>query len=531
MENGTLPRYLPTMGMLAEEFDRKGWNHRLTEPDPAHIYRGVALYTGQRPLQRDLVYLLPEGAGKEFPTDEFAFVAVESVAGKANHILCPLRKKEEVLALLLETFDRYREQEARMDRLVMSGGSLDALCALGEELGGNPVCIHDDWFIIIAMSPSLPQAMPPERVADSNKGFIPRVYIDSFKNNADYNRTFERRTPGVWYANEDKTGDRCLFMNLWEGDRYRGRLLILETEETFRPSHTLLTDCLASRAMLLLTRQKGGERREFRNMDDIAFSLLSDERADAAEVNLFLETLHWRRTDRFLCIQLQTQQTDAAPVMDHVLHSELFQLFPDSYIMFVEQRQCIILNLSKETIPVTQVRHRLAAVCRDYYMYAGISSPVWGADELRYAFRQTAIALEQAFFLRNERWVIPFSTIVLDYALRKLPGDLPPGYMVAPELLELLVYDRKKGTEYFGTLRAWLLCERDIPRTSEALIIHRTTLLYRLKKIQAQTGLNLDDPDERLYLLLSLKMLSQMDYATADVPRGGRLETEKPAED
>ena len=156
---------------------------------------------------------------------------------------------------------------------------------------------------------------------------------------------------------------------------------------------------------------------------------------------------------------------------------------------------------------------------------------MWGVDELRYAFRQTAIALEQAFFLRNERWVIPFSTIVLDYALRKLPGDLPPGYMVAPELLELLDYDRKKGTEYFGTLRTWLLCERDIPRTSEALIIHRTTLLYRLKKIQAQTGLNLDDPDERLYLLLSLKMLSQMDYATADVPRGGRLETEKPAED
>ena len=53
-----------------------------------------------------------------------------------------------------------------MDRLVMASGSLDELCQLGQELGGCPVCIHDDWFIIIAMSRDLPRVMPPERVAE-----------------------------------------------------------------------------------------------------------------------------------------------------------------------------------------------------------------------------------------------------------------------------------------------------------------------------------------------------------------------------
>ena len=53
------------------------------------------------------------------------------------------------------------------------------------------------------------------------------------------------------------------------------------------------------------------------------------------------------------------------------------------------------------------------------------------------------------------------------------------------------------------------MLERDIPGTSQALIIHRTTLLYRLKKIRSIIGLNLDDPETRLYLLLSLKMLEQ----------------------
>lgn len=55
----------------------------------------------------------------------------------------------------------------------------------------------------------------------------------------------------------------------------------------------------------------------------------------------------------------------------------------------------------------------------------------------------------------------------------------------------------------------YLLCERDIPKTSQALIIHRTTLLYRLKKMESLVSLNLEDPDQRLYLQLSLWILDR----------------------
>ena len=57
------------------------------------------------------------------------------------------------------------------------------------------------------------------------------------------------------------------------------------------------------------------------------------------------------------------------------------------------------------------------------------------------------------------------------------------------------------------TLWAYLLHERSIPRTAEALIIHRTTLTYRLGKLEELWNLNLDDSDTRLYLLLSFRML------------------------
>lgn len=175
--------------------------------------------------------------------------------------------------------------------------------------------------------------------------------------------------------------------------------------------------------------------------------------------------------------------------------------------MLVNQEQCVIWNLSQLSDSVSRIHHLLAPLCRDYCLYAGISSPVTGIRELNAAYYQAGAALEQTFRLRSEKWILTFPECALDHLVRSLPSPLTPSHLISPELSRLMDYDREKGTQYFDTLRTYLLQERDIPRTSEALIIHRTTLLYRLKKIQSLLRLDLEDPWQRLYLMLSLWIL------------------------
>ena len=193
--------------------------------------------------------------------------------------------------------------------------------------------------------------------------------------------------------------------------------------------------------------------------------------------------------------------------MEHVLHSDLFRIFPEGYILFAGHEQCVILNLTRDPVPASMIRHRLAPLCRDYCLYAGISSTVSDIRDLRFAYYQANVALDRAFRLRSEKWIIAFSECAMEHVLEKI--DLPLWTMVSPELLSMIEYDRQKDTQYFETFREYLLNERDIPNTSEKLIIHRTTLLYRLKKIQSQWNLNLEDPWQRLYLTWSLWMLEK----------------------
>lgn len=67
----------------------------------------------------------------------------------------------------------------------------------------------------------------------------------------------------------------------------------------------------------------------------------------------------------------------------------------------------------------------------------------------------------------------------------------------------------------FSTIAAQLvsLCyltnERALLHTAELMDIHRTTLLYRIRRIEELTGLQLDDEQTRFDLLLSFHLIFQ----------------------
>lgn len=505
MEFGELQQLCPTMEMVADELDAMGIPRILGGLHGQTHYRGVRPFTACTTLEKDLIYLICRD--QSFPVDEYAYISTDEISGEAEHISCPGTDPQRLLDRLLELFDLYRRQETRMDHLVFQNGSLTQLCELAGELLDNPVCIHDDWFMMIARTADLDSYMAPEFIGTSQRGFISRKIIEEFKFDIDYIRTYDHTGAELWEGSG--TTGKCMYVNLWQDQRYKGRILVLEEHRKFRARDFLVLQCIAQRTMLLLERKTPGDNWQYHSMDDIVLELLEGKEQDPADATMFLDMMHWGKEDRYLCVRLQNQQTDATAVLDNLIHNDLFRLFPGEYILFVKRQQCVVMNMTKQGGSVALVRHQLSPLCRDYGLYAGISSPVWGIRELPQAFHQADIALEEAFYLRNERWVIPFSTCALDVMLRGIQIGLPTMNMVAPELLALREVDQQKDTQYFDTLKVYLLCERDIPKASQALIIHRSTLVYRIKKITSLTKLNLDDPQTRLYLLVSLKLLEQ----------------------
>ena len=82
--------------------------------------------------------------------------------------------------------------------------------------------------------------------------------------------------------------------------------------------------------------------------------------------------------------------------------------------------------------------------------------------------------------------------------------------LVHPALPQLREHDAETGSELYDTLRAYLENERSLVKTAAALCIHRNTLLYRLEKLRQLVELDLEDPELRLHLEISFRLMERL---------------------
>jgi len=86
-------------------------------------------------------------------------------------------------------------------------------------------------------------------------------------------------------------------------------------------------------------------------------------------------------------------------------------------------------------------------------------------------------------------------------------------------------YDDRHATELVETLEGFFACNGNHARAAELLHLHRNTLLYRLERVEALTGHDLDDSDTRLSLQLALKIrrvFPTLQASQARMTRGAR---------
>ena len=76
--------------------------------------------------------------------------------------------------------------------------------------------------------------------------------------------------------------------------------------------------------------------------------------------------------------------------------------------------------------------------------------------------------------------------------------------------LDLLVEnDRKRGTEYLSSLRAFFDALGDMPAAAASLGVHPNTFRYRMRRLAETANIDLDDPIERLVVQLQLRFLPE----------------------
>lgn len=493
--------------MVMDSSQARGWGghaHRLGETGG---FTGWMIYNGQRGLSEDVLYLIPEGMEQDFPADQFSYITTLDLQGQAPHIRSAGASFLSLINDVMAIFARAAGFERDLSNIISTGGSLSDLCSAAAGYFGNPVFVHDNLFCVIGRSGGMDGIF--EFSEHSKMPHIPLWLIEELRFDEGYKSTLMERKAGILGPDLNYTNVRGLYVNLWQGDAYLGRLLINESESTIRPGQLWAAEFLAGYVLRWLRNQSQSNQQVYHSYDKTFVELMTRGETDERELKTILEIMKWKREDRYLFLKFQSQDPDDNVHSDLAINSRLATVLKDYVSFLYQEKLCVILNLSVSNIDVRELRPRLAPLIRENCLHVGISNPVEGILEIRRGNIQADIALGYITGVDSSDWMVLFPTCALNYICESACGRLPAKMVAHPVLLDLMEHDRALGTQYYETLRTYLLCERSIPATAAALIIHRTTLTYRLGKIMELTRLNLDNENLRMYLLISFLLLDR----------------------
>jgi len=134
----------------------------------------------------------------------------------------------------------------------------------------------------------------------------------------------------------------------------------------------------------------------------------------------------------------------------------------------------------------------------------GIGRPVIGLINAKKSLEEAQMALK----LGNEIWpnesVYEFEKLGIYRLLTKLKGEEVLDSFYLDTLGPIINHD--KNSDLLNTLHCYLQNNGNSKRTTEALFIHRSTLRYRLEKIEELLQIDLDNPDNRLLIQIAFKI-------------------------
>ena len=286
-----------SLQMILDEFDEHLWDYEVHGNRSHGRFRGVQLYYGQVDLERDQIYVVPEAHVSTFPSDRFSFITTAEMEGISPGISRINQPQEKILASVLKLFQQYYAFEASVNSLVANDGTLSELCALASSFFNNPIYIHDNVFTVIAMSGWVQGMMEFEYNRETQRYNVPLAQIEEYKFNQKYQETYRLHKAGIWDVDQYPYGIRSMFINLWNGDVFLGRMLMDELVSSFRPGSFTLLEYLGHHATRIFLKTLDNRTGAYRNLEDSVRDILDGHAMDPTDLTLLLTALGWQHDD------------------------------------------------------------------------------------------------------------------------------------------------------------------------------------------------------------------------------------------
>ena len=460
--------------------------------------------------------------------DMFGCIILQSLADKCTGIprivvpdSCDLSKLFNHLVREIERFFGWRD---RINDLLVSDASYQDLVSATAELVPRPMYVADaSWRMIARVDFEMSEISATWHYQMLHDGLYPHHIVDALNRTGDYYRISNLKHAAL--VDSEVYTLRILAKPI----HYRGRLVgyyfMIDTWGDLGYCEVEIAEEFGNLIAPLMASRGAQEGHMAGFQDNFIIHMLDGLLTDKRDIAQRLKSeTHWEIESDF---RLATVRFNPDEFENHLLHmrtmgmlmgnfnSHAYSYKDTALVLFhrAEQERDDFLNHLKKC--ATELKRDVVVSSR-FSDFSQLKS--FYKQNMHMHDQESTLTGDDASFSGNPK------LINCDHAFRHLLANCCKGTLPSCYGADVLnAYDRAHNTNYCETLLVYLVHERNAVSTAEALFVHRNTLRNRMNKIDEIVGLDLDDFNERMHLLISLNaIVNSTRNKSADEPPGRR---------
>ena len=307
---------------------------------------------------------------------------------------------------------------------------------------------------------------------------------------------------------DPQTQKNNLFVEIYDKNHNAYRVILAESSRKFRHYDEYLLVHLSKYIQQMLEKYTVLQSDLSYTLDRLLSNILTGEIKNDNSLTPRFAKFRWEETHQYFCMNIHVSMVDRQNLtVVRFICNRLEGLMKGSCAFLLDENIVVYVNLNHYGRSMEEALAAANDFLQDSYLKAGISYMFTGLNRLKSYYLQSKIALEEGLRLHPLRWVNRFENIALDYLLGKCTERLEPDIVCSHAVLTLKKYDVEHKTEYYQTLKTYLSCQMNAVKAAKELFIHRSTFLYRMAHIKELVQIDLEEPDQLLYLLLTYRLL------------------------
>lgn len=302
-----------------------------------------------------------------------------------------------------------------------------------------------------------------------------------------------------------------LATNMFSEGRFSGRLIHCKLTSEVTEGYLSLASYFSSILEELIDRNLN-DGIVAHGTSNVFVELLGAWHTDKAWLDMQLNNIGWNRQIPACLIVFASGSDGLLASITGLISESISRLFPNDYVFSYRGDILAVIQLNDEKCSEENLKIKLEATPFATDAIIAVSSQFFDVSKLRSAYKQCRFLIDSET-MSSENHVRFYGDAFFRHFITSYGIDRDYGWLVHQRVMLLNIYDRKNDSNFVDCLKTIIECGFRKKEAAEKLCVHHNTITYKLNKIKAISGIDLDtigliSEDELFHILLSCKLLS-----------------------